>query len=109
MRLVHRWSGDCVGWLDGPDLFGPDGRHIGRLKGEEVYGPDARYLGEFREGRLITDVRRRADRLWMSFPALTCRRPPAAVAGVEAALTMPQGCIDFPEPAAEALFEREAA
>jgi len=109
MRLVHRWSGDCVGWLEGPDLFGVDGRHLGRLKGEEVYAPDARYVAEFREGRMVTDVRKCADRLWMSFAALPRRRWPAALSPCEAERDMPQGCIDFQPPMAAAIVERKAA
>jgi hypothetical protein len=110
MCFVHRLSGCCVGWLDGSDFFSLDGRHLGRLKGAELYSPDARYLGEIRDGRLVIDIHKRTDRLWMSFPDQPTRSMPVNTAPKKASLLVPYGYADFDDlPMPVNVRERAAA
>lgn len=40
MEWLWAWTGRCVGYRDGDDLWTDSGRHVGRFLGDEVYDLD---------------------------------------------------------------------
>ena len=71
MRQIFRWSGEYVGFLDGPYLFGPDGRYLGWYQPDgSVWRADGRPLGQLVDGMYVLRDLRRAP------PVRQCARVP---------------------------------
>ena len=94
MEWLWSWSGRCVGYREGVDLWISTGGHIGRFVEDVIYAPDGRYLGELATGRLIQKAARSMSRR-TSFAPKPMRAPLTRPADY-AAHPIPDDYEDFP-------------
>lgn len=95
MNWTWTWSGRCIGYWDGDDLWTHKGKHVGRRRGREIFAPTGIYMGELMgNGRLAANKTKVAQRTRVFKPmdAREAQLPPADYA----ALSLYTGLDDFP-------------